>query len=62
VKISGEQFVARPVVVAERFEDRVRLAPDSEALFQEGDRIVVQGMYQIRMSAAKPAISAPKTK
>ena len=62
VKVAGEQFVARPVVVAERFMDRVRLAADSEASFKEGDRIVVQGMYQIRMSAAKPGISAQKTK
>jgi cobalt-zinc-cadmium efflux system membrane fusion protein len=59
-KVAGEQFVARPVIVAERFLDRVRLAPDSETVFQEGDRIVVQGMYQIRMSAARPGLSTPK--
>ncbi|EKD35456.1 MAG: efflux transporter, RND family, MFP subunit [uncultured bacterium] len=61
VKVAGEQFVARPVVVAERFKDRVKLARDSETLFKEGDRIVVQGMYQIRMSAARPGIAALKT-
>ena len=61
VKVAGEQFVARPVVVAERFMDRVRLAADSATAFKEGDRIVVQGMYQIRMSAARPATSAQKT-
>jgi membrane fusion protein, heavy metal efflux system len=60
VKISGEQFIARPVVVAERFMDRVRLAPESEASIKEGDRIVVQGMYQIRMSAEKPGVAKPK--
>jgi cobalt-zinc-cadmium efflux system membrane fusion protein len=54
VKISGEQFVARPVVSAERFKDRVKLAPESAASFQAGDRVVVQGMYQVRTSAAKP--------
>lgn len=58
VKVAGEQFVARPVVVAERFKDRVRLAEGSATAFKEGDRIVVQGMYQIRMSAARPAVSA----
>lgn len=61
VKVAGEQFVARPVVVAERFKDRVKLAADSERSFQEGERIVVQGMYQIRMSAARPAVSAQTT-
>lgn len=60
VKISGEQFVARPVVTAERFQDRVKLAPESEASFKEGDRVVVQGMYQIRTSAAKPGASTVK--
>lgn len=54
VKVSGEEFVTRPVVSAERFEDRVRLAPESAASFQAGDRVVVQGMYQIRTSAANP--------
>ncbi|MBI5593577.1 MAG: efflux RND transporter periplasmic adaptor subunit [Deltaproteobacteria bacterium] len=60
VKISGEQFVARPVVMAERFMDRVRLSPDSEAFMKEGDRVVVQGMYQIRMSASKPGPTTQK--
>ena len=60
VKTSGEQFIARPVITAERFKDRVKLAPDSETSFKEGDRIVVQGMYQIRMSATKPGIAAVK--
>lgn len=59
-KISGEQFVARPVVVAERFMDRVRLAESSATALKEGDRIVVQGMYQIRMSAAKPNVAMQK--
>jgi hypothetical protein len=54
VKVSGEEFITRPVVSAERFEDRVKLAPESAPFFQEGDRVVVQGMYQIRTSAAKP--------
>ena len=54
VKVSGEEFVARPVVSAERFKDRVKLAPESAASFKEGDRVVVQGMYQIRTSAIKP--------
>lgn len=57
VKVAGEQFVARPVVVAERFKDRVRLAADSATAFQEGERIVVQGMYQIRMSAVTPGVA-----
>lgn len=61
VKVAGEQFVARPVVVAERFMDRVKLAQGSESAFQEGERIVVQGMYQIRMSAARPGHAALKT-
>lgn len=60
VKISGEQFIARPVVIAERFKDRVKLAQDSETSFKEGDRVVVQGMYQVRMSAAKPGIAVNK--
>lgn len=54
VKVSGEEFITRPVVSAERFEERVKLAPESVPFFQEGDRVVVQGMYQIRTSAAKP--------
>ncbi len=54
VKVSGEQFVARPVVATERFKDRVKLTPESVTSFKEGDRVVVQGMYQIRTSATKP--------
>jgi cobalt-zinc-cadmium efflux system membrane fusion protein len=54
VKVSGEEFVTRPVVSMGRFEDRVQLTPESAASFREGDRVVVQGMYQIRTSAAKP--------
>lgn len=53
VKTSGERFVARPVMALERFMDRVMLSPDST--FKEGERVVTQGMYQIRMSAGKPA-------
>jgi|GEM_PF-919220 len=60
VKTSGEQFVARPVVVAERYMDSVLLSPDSALSIKEGDRVVVQGMYQIRMSASKP--ETPKNK
>ncbi|MDO9265438.1 MAG: efflux RND transporter periplasmic adaptor subunit [Desulfosalsimonadaceae bacterium] len=60
VKTSGEQFIARPVIVAERYLDRVMLSPDSGLSAREGERIVIQGMYQIRMSASKPAIPASK--
>lgn len=60
VKDSGEQFIARPVVVAEKFMDSVLLSPDSALSIKEGDRVVVQGMYQIRMSASKP--ESPKNK
>jgi cobalt-zinc-cadmium efflux system membrane fusion protein len=59
VKTSGERFVARPVVALERFMDRVMLSPDSS--FKEGERVVTQGMYQIRMSAGKPGGAVPKS-
>ena len=61
VKTSGERFIARPVIVSERYMDRVMLSMDPGPSIREGERIVVQGMYQIRMSAAKPAIAAPKS-
>ncbi|MBA4367792.1 MAG: hypothetical protein C0403_09160 [Desulfobacterium sp.] len=60
VKTSGEQFVARPVIVAERYMDSVLLSPDSSLSIKEGERVVIQGMYQIRMSASMP--EAPKNK
>lgn len=52
VKTGGEQFAARPVRVAERLSDRLVLA-ESDGSVMEGDRVAVQGTYQIRMS--KPA-------
>lgn len=52
VKTGGEQFAARPVRVAERLSDRLVLA-ETDGSVMEGDRVAVQGTYQIRMS--KPA-------
>lgn len=61
VKTSGERFIARPVIVSDLYMDRVMLSMSSGPSIREGERIVVQGMYQIRMSAAKPATTAPKS-
>ncbi len=47
VKTGGEQFTAFPVQILERLSDRVVLA---EGVLKEGDRVVVQGTYQVRMS------------
>lgn len=52
VKTGGEEFTARPVQVVERLSDRLVLAETDDSVM-EGDRIAVQGTYQIRMS--KPA-------
>jgi len=62
VKTSGEQFVARPLRIAERLSDRVLLQSDGQPGIKEGDRVVVQGSYQVRMSKAvsAPALAAPK--
>lgn len=52
VKTGGEQFTARQVQILERLSDRVVLS-ESDGSVMEGDRVAVQGTYQIRMS--KPA-------
>ncbi len=48
VKTGDEQFAARPVRVLERLGDRLILADDGS--LKPGDRVVVQGTYQVRMS------------
>jgi cobalt-zinc-cadmium efflux system membrane fusion protein len=53
VKTSGETFVARPVNIVQRFEDRAMIAADAASPLKEGDRVVTQGTYQVRMSATK---------
>jgi cobalt-zinc-cadmium efflux system membrane fusion protein len=53
VKISGEQFVSWPVTILQKLGDRVMLAEEETSPVKEGSRVVVQGMYQVRMSAAK---------
>ena len=52
VKTGGEQFTARPVRILERLSDRLVLAADGS--LTEGDRVVVQGTYQVRMSKPLP--------
>ena len=54
VKTGGERFTPRPVRILERLGDRLMLA-DEETL-KPGDRVVVQGIYQVRMS--KPLLAA----
>jgi RND family efflux transporter MFP subunit len=54
VKTGGEQFTARPVRVTERLSDRLVLAESDDSV-KEGDRVVVQGTYQIRMSKPVPS-------
>lgn len=49
VKTGGEQFSARQVQILERLSDRVVLS-ESDGSLKAGDRIAVQGTYQIRMS------------
>ncbi|MBI5154805.1 efflux RND transporter periplasmic adaptor subunit [Candidatus Poribacteria bacterium] len=53
VKQSGEVFLPVPVRVLTRGSDRLIVEPVDEKLLKEGDRVAVQGTYQIRMS--KPA-------
>lgn len=55
VKTGGEQFTARPVRILERLGDRFLLA--DEGVLKPGDRVVVQGTYQVRMSKPLPAVS-----
>ena len=57
VKTSGEEFVARPIVTAEKYENMAIISLQNNPAIKEGDRVVVQGMYQVRMSASK--ISQP---
>ncbi|CAN5498853.1 efflux RND transporter periplasmic adaptor subunit [soil metagenome] len=47
VKTGGEQFTGLPVQILERLSNRVIL---SEGVLKEGDRVVIQGTYQVRMS------------
>lgn len=54
VKTGGERFAARPVRILERLSDRLLLA--DEGSLKPGDRVVVQGTYQVRMS--KPLSAA----
>lgn len=51
VKSGGEQFTPVPVRVAERLNDRLMLAEAADSI-KDGDRVVVQGTYQVRMSKA----------
>lgn len=48
-KSGGEQFTPVPVTIVERLSDRVILK-ETESSIKEGDRIVTQGTYQVRMS------------
>lgn len=62
VKTGGEQFSPVPVQISERLSDRLVLS-DTGSLIKEGDRVVVQGSYQVRMSkrvGAQPIASQPK--
>lgn len=52
-KTGGEQFTPRPVRILERLGDRLVLA--DEGTLKPGDRVVVQGIYQVRMSKPLPA-------
>lgn len=58
IKIAGEQFVARTVHIAERLSDRVVLSEEDGSI-KDGDRVVVQGTYQVRMSKPAPVQPAP---
>jgi RND family efflux transporter MFP subunit len=60
VKTGGEQFAARPVRILERLSDRFLLA-DEETL-KPGDRVVVQGIYQVRLSKPLPAAGDPSAR
>jgi len=63
VKAGVESFVARPLQIVERLSDRVLIRAGDDSPIKEGDRVVVQGTYQVRMS--KPAsapIAGPGTK
>ena len=53
VKTGGERFTSRPVRILERLSDRLLLA--DEGTLKPGDRVVVQGIYQVRMSKPLPA-------
>lgn len=48
LKTGGERFSARPVKILERLSDRLVLA--DEGAVKPGDRVVVQGTYQVRMA------------
>ena len=60
VKTGGEQFAARPVRILERLSDRLLLA--DEGVLKPGDRVVVQGIYQVRMSKPLPAAGDPSVR
>ena len=53
VKTGGERFTPRPARILERLSDRLVLADDGA--LKAGDRVVVQGIYQVRMSKPLPA-------
>ena len=55
VKTGAEQFTARPVRILERLSDRLVLAAAGD--LKAGDRVVVQGTYQVRMSKPLPAVA-----
>ena len=54
-KTGGEQFTPRPVRILERLSDRFLLA--DEGVLKPGDRVVVQGTYQVRLSRPLPAVA-----
>lgn len=54
VKTGSEQFTPRPVRILERLSDRLVLAADGA--LTPGDRVVVQGTYQVRMSTPLPSV------
>ncbi|MDG4557655.1 MAG: efflux RND transporter periplasmic adaptor subunit [Candidatus Contendobacter sp.] len=60
VKTGGERFTPRPVRILERLSDRFLLA--DEGVLKPGDRVVVQGIYQVRMSKPLPAAGDPSVR
>lgn len=56
VKTGGEEFTPRSVRILERLSDRLVLA--DEGALTPGDRVVVQGTYQVRMS--RPVAAADR--
>ena len=60
VKTGGERFTSRPVRILERLSDRLLLA--DEGTLKPGDRVVVQGIYQVRMSKPLPAAGDPSVR